>query len=68
MFFGIIIVKGGVSVSVYTIDQIKELVKPVAKMHGFEKICLFGSYARDEATENRDDDFIANRGAYNSFI
>lgn len=41
---------------IYTIDEIKELVAPVAKKYNLEKVYLFGSYARGEATENSDVD------------
>ena len=34
---------------VYTIDQIKEKIVPVAKQYDLSKIYLFGSYARGEA-------------------
>lgn len=46
----------------YTIDEIREKVKPVAERYGIEKVLLFGSYARGEATENSDVDlFISYR-------
>ncbi len=41
---------------IYTIDEIKEIVAPVAKKYNLEKVYLFGSYARGEATENSDVD------------
>ncbi len=41
---------------VYTIDEIKKLVAPVAEKYNLEKVYLFGSYARGEATENSDVD------------
>lgn len=41
---------------IYTIDEIKNLVAPVAKKYNIEKVYLFGSYARGEATENSDVD------------
>ena len=46
----------------YTIDEIREKVKPVAERYGIEKVLLFGSYARGDATENSDVDlFISYR-------
>lgn len=42
----------------YTIDEIREKVKPVAERYGIEKVLLFGSYARGEATENSDVDLF----------
>jgi len=31
---------------VYSIDEIREIVAPIAKQHGVDKVFLFGSYAR----------------------
>ncbi len=42
----------------YTIDEIKEKVSPVAKKYNIEKVYLFGSYARGEATEKSDVDLL----------
>jgi predicted nucleotidyltransferase len=42
--------------AVYTIDQIKERVAPVAKKYGVKRVMLFGSYARGDAAENSDID------------
>ena len=39
---------------VYTIDEIKKIIIPIAKTHGVKSISLFGSYARGEAKENSD--------------
>ena len=41
---------------IYTIDEIKELVAPVAARYDIEAIYLFGSYARGEAEANSDID------------
>ena len=41
---------------VYTIDQIKEKIVPIAKQYDLSKIYLFGSYARGEADEKSDVD------------
>jgi predicted nucleotidyltransferase len=42
--------------SVYSIEQIRERVAPVARGHGVKRVMLFGSYARGEATESSDVD------------
>lgn len=42
--------------SIYTIEQIKERITPVAQSHGIRRVMLFGSYARGEATEDSDVD------------
>lgn len=43
---------------IYTIDEIRDIVKPVADQYGIEEIWLFGSYARNEATEDSDVDLL----------
>ena len=43
---------------VYTIDEIKQKVAPIAKKYNIEKVYLFGSYARGEADENSDVDLL----------
>lgn len=43
---------------IYFIEEIKEIAAPIAKQYDIEKIYLFGSYARGEATEKSDLDFI----------
>jgi len=42
--------------AVYSINQIKERITPVAQNHGVGRVMLFGSYARGEATEDSDID------------
>lgn len=48
--------------AVYTIEKIKEIVKPIAEKYNVQSICLFGSYARGEANENSDLDFLVFGG------
>lgn len=47
---------------IYTIDEIKHIVIPIAKSYGIAKISLFGSYAKGNATSNSDIDFIIEKG------
>ena len=42
--------------ALYSIEQIKERVTPIAQSHGVKRVMLFGSYARGEATEDSDID------------
>ncbi|MCL2045286.1 MAG: nucleotidyltransferase domain-containing protein [Oscillospiraceae bacterium] len=42
----------------YSISQIKEIIEPVCKEWGIEKMLLFGSYAKGEATDESDIDLI----------
>lgn len=41
---------------VYTVEQIKDKIFPIAKQYDLSKIYLFGSYARGEADEKSDVD------------
>ena len=52
--------KGGVSMSVYTIEEIAEKVRPIAERYGLGKVYVFGSYARGEATEDSDIDLLVD--------
>ena len=45
-----------------TIEEIKSVAEKVGKKHGVERIYLFGSYARGDATENSDVDLRIDRG------
>ena len=46
---------------VYTINQIRDIVNPIAASYGVRSLSLFGSYARGEATENSDVDLLLDR-------
>ncbi len=48
---------------IYSIDEIKSIVAPIAKQYGVDRVYLFGSYARGEATAASDLDFRVDRGA-----
>ena len=49
-------------------DDIKHLVRPVAKKFKIDKIYIFGSYARGEATEDSDVDLMIEGGEYSSIF
>ena len=46
----------------YTIDEIKAKAVPVAIRYGVDSLSLFGSYARGEADEKSDLDFLLIKG------
>ncbi len=48
--------------NVFTISKIKEIVKPIAMKYNVEEIYLFGSYARGEATQESNLDFLVFGG------
>ena len=46
---------------VYTIEQLKERITPVAIKYGLPAVYLFGSYAKGEATEASDVDILVDK-------
>lgn len=47
---------------IFTVNDIEALVKPIAKKYKVKAVYLFGSYARGEADENSDLDFLVFGG------
>ncbi|MDR2832240.1 MAG: nucleotidyltransferase domain-containing protein [Streptococcaceae bacterium] len=45
---------------IYTIEEIREIVRPIANKYGIKRVYLFGSYARGEANENSDIDILVD--------
>lgn len=45
---------------IYTIEQIKEIIAPIAQKYHIPAIYLFGSYARGTASEASDLDFLVD--------
>lgn len=43
---------------IYSIEEITEKIRPVAKRHNLKGVWLFGSYARGDATEESDVDLL----------
>ena len=48
--------------TIFTLEDIKNIVKPIAVKYRVNAIYLFGSYARGEATESSDLDFLVFGG------
>ena len=46
----------------FTFEEICELATPIARKHGIKSLSLFGSYARGDATESSDVDFLFDPG------
>jgi len=46
----------------FSIDELKEIVRPIAKEYGVKKVYLFGSVARGDYDEESDYDFCIDRG------
>jgi predicted nucleotidyltransferase len=45
-------------IMIYSIQQLKELVEPIAQKYKLKALWVFGSYARGESTEDSDVDFL----------
>ena len=48
---------------ILTFEKIAEIVKPIALKYQIDEIYIFGSYARGEATEDSDLDFLVFGGS-----
>lgn len=53
---------------IYSIDEIKNIVAPIAARYGVERVFLFGSYARGEATPESDLDFLVDAPSFRSLL
>jgi len=53
---------------VYSIDELKSIVAPVAEQYGVSKVYLFGSFARGDFNENSDYDFCIEGGRIRGLI
>ena len=51
-----------------TLNEIREKSVPIAMKHGVDRLSLFGSYARGEATEKSDIDFFIHKGEVTDLI
>ena len=46
---------------IYTLDQLREIITPIAEKYDIPAVYIFGSYARGEATEESDVDLLIDR-------
>ena len=53
--------------SVYKIEEITNIIRPIAEEYKIDRVCLFGSYARGEATDKSDIDLIVGKGNFKGF-
>ena len=49
--------------TVYTLDDLRRIIVPLAKERGMRAVRVFGSYARGEATPASDIDVIVDKGS-----
>ena len=47
---------------IYGIDELKTMISPIAAQYDVDRIFLFGSYARGQATEESDVDLRVDKG------
>ena len=45
---------------IYTIEELQKIITPIAKKYRLPAVYLFGSYARGDATETSDLDFLVD--------
>ena len=47
----------------YSVEELRRIVSPIAKQHGVKSVAVFGSYSRGQATEASDVDLKIEKGA-----
>ena len=47
---------------VFSLNEICKISVPIAEKYGVDKLYIFGSYAREEATETSDIDILIDKG------
>ncbi len=53
---------------VYSIDELREIITPIARELGIKEVYLFGSYARGKATNDSDVDIPIGPEPINAFF
>ena len=52
----------------YTIDDLRQIIGPIAKAYGVESVSLFGSYSKGNATSDSDIDLKIEKGQLRSLF
>ena len=52
----------------YTVDEIKNIVTPIAKEYGIDSLYLFGSYSNGSASDESDIDLRIDKGKIRSLF
>ena len=52
----------------YTVDEIKNIVAPIAQEYGVDSLYLFGSYSKGSASEKSDIDLLIDKGKIRSLF
>ena len=53
---------------IYTTEEIKHIAIPIVCEYGIARLSMFGSYARGEANEDSDLDFLIDKGELKGLI
>ena len=62
------LINDDINKKVYSIKEIKRIIKPILNKYGISDIYLFGSYARGEAKANSDIDIYCDKGNIKTLI
>lgn len=62
------LINSDINNSVYTIKEIKTIIKPILNKYGITEVYLFGSYARGEAKNSSDIDIYCEKGNVKTLI
>ena len=62
------LIRKDISNNIYNIKQIKTIIVPILSKYNINNICLFGSYARGEATNTSDIDIYCSKGTIKTLI
>ena len=52
----------------YSIEQLRDIITPIARQHGVKRVYLFGSYARGDAHTDSDVDLKVDKGNLRSLF
>lgn len=53
---------------IYTMQELQNIITPIAKKHGVKRVSVFGSYSRGEATANSDIDLSIDSGEIRTLL
>ena len=52
----------------YSIDELRQIIAPIAREHGVESVSLFGSYSKGTASTSSDVDLKIEKGQLRSLF
>lgn len=52
----------------FTIQELKNIITPIAQAHGVKSVSLFGSYSRGVATTDSDVDLVTSESSDPTFL